>query len=117
MRLPAINARKIGEIWIQKTENGFGLTGEMAGKNRFLESLKVAAFASEKPFEGKTQSLASLMAMGTVAYITYQEVLKANPSTPAEIVWQATWGYLKNMNITLPYEIGKIFFGKEVIVP
>lgn len=87
MRLPAINARKIGEIWIKKTENGFGMTSEVAGKNRFLDSLKVAATASEKPFEGKTQTLANLLAMGTVAYITYKEILEANPSTPFEVVW------------------------------
>ena len=129
MRLPAINSRKVLEIWLERNKDTKGLqfkrvdAADGSGKEiPVLENAKKSLFtgltSSEKPFDqGKIQSLASLGAVGVVAYVTYMEVRQSNPSSTGEMAWEATWRYLKNMNITLPYEMYELIWKKEMNLP
>lgn len=113
MRLPIINARKIWEMWINKTWDWFKLATNDAEK-KILDSFKVLFTSSSEPFKNKLQSLSTFLTIWTVWYLTYEEISAANPNTPAEIVWWTTWRFIKNMNLDVPAEVIDIFFNSKI---
>lgn len=111
LRLPAINARKIAELWMKKWDKWFEFTPWW---ENVWKSVKIAALPSSEPFKWFTQSTLTLMTMGTVAYMTWQEVQKSNPNTPASLTWWLAIWYLKNMNYPLPIEFADWFFKNKI---
>lgn len=53
--------------------------------------------------------------MGTVGYITYEEVKRSNPNSPYDWTVGAAWKFLVNMNFTFPKEAVTWFLTKEKV--
>jgi hypothetical protein len=106
VRLPAINLRKVLDVWGLKDGNWFHYNGKDPFLMKLWKSIKIAVTSSSQPFETKLQTISTLFVMGAVWFATYLEIKRENPSTNFETIRKATWFYIKHMNITFPFEIG-----------
>ena len=107
VRLPFIQTQRLINVW--------GSGNHAAIPAKVWDSIKVLGTASSTPFASKTQWLATLLTMGTVAWGVKNQIETYNADnkntdkvdTLGEYAVGVFWRYLASLNITVPYDVAK----------